>query len=413
MPNSSRKNSKQKANKPLNILLSNGRFPVTLDLARQLHLTGHHIYVVDPMHYHVCKFSNVVKRSYRVPAPYEDPDGYIEGVKCALEAEKIDLLIPMHEEIFFLAAAAETIHEIRKVLFAPPMKILITLHSKWEFSKYLSSVGLDVPKTQLCKSYEDILNLDHNTEWALKPVFGRASTNVYHLRPGEPRPKRDEIKINDEIHFVAQEWLYGDRYCSYSVLQDGKVAAYGIYPVKDTIDGSSCVYFESVEQARISDYIDRLAEHLSGVSGQLAFDFIEIKHPYRLVAIECNPRATAGIHLFSRTPDLALAMTCRSQLAPGMLMWKRTKTDRNTKSALKQYLLHVKRLTCNRDVIFSSRDLIPSLMQPFLLTSYYEICREKKLQLPTMFQHDLTWEPKGEDLQRVRKILIMESIHYN
>ncbi|KAF8533903.1 hypothetical protein BDD12DRAFT_809796 [Trichophaea hybrida] len=60
----------------------------------------------------------------------------------------------------------------------------------------------------------------------------------------------------------------------------------------------------------------------------------------------------------------------------------------------KAYLLYMKRLVGSKDVVFSGRDLLPSLMQPFLLTSYYEICRERGLSLPDMFQWDLVWEPK-------------------
>lgn len=194
--------------------------------------------------------------------------------------------------------------------------------------------------------------------------------------------------------------------------------------------GSSCVYFEAVEHRRIFDYVKRIAEALPSVSGQLAFDFVETKAtvdaPSRLVAIECNPRATAGIHLWSGTTDLALALTCRTsmttrhwelehhyafarpgtkrQVAPGMLMWKRTKGT-NHKMAIKEYLAHMKRLLCSRDVVFSIRDIMPTLMEPFLLTSYYEICREQNLKLPTMFQHDLTWEPTGEYLREVRELL--------
>lgn len=63
---------KKKSTASLNILLSNGRFPVSIDLARQLKLAGHNVYVVDPMHCHVCKFSNSVKKSYQVPAPHVD-----------------------------------------------------------------------------------------------------------------------------------------------------------------------------------------------------------------------------------------------------------------------------------------------------------------------------------------------------
>jgi len=421
-----------KTSHPLNVLLTNGRFPVTLDLARQLKSAGHTVYVVDPMHYHVCKFSIDVKGSYQVPAPHKDTAGYIKGLKRAIQESKADLIIPMHEEIFVCAEAARKDEEISSRLLAPPFKKLVRLHSKWELSKFLAFNGLDCPHSLLCKSYEDLENLDRSREWALKPVFGRASSNVFHLKAGEPLPQAgvNGVDISDDNHYLAQEWLKGERYCSYSVLQDGEVVAHGAYPVKDTIDGSSCVYFESVEHSGIFDYVKRVAAALPGVSGQLAFDFVETtatgETPSRLAAIECNPRATAGIHLWSGTADLALALTCRSsmttphrcspgvhtmarpgkkrQVAPGMLMWKPIKGESH-KLAIKEYLAHMKRLLGSRDVVFSIRDIMPTLMQPFLLTSYYEICREQNLKLPTMFQHDLVWEPRGDYLRQVRRLV--------
>ena len=202
------------------------------------------------------------------------------------------------------------------------------------------------------------------------------------------------------------------------------------------LTGSSCVYFQAIEHPGIQDLVDRISQALPDFSGHLAFDWIET--PSRLVAIECNPRATSGIFLFSGTPSLANAITSgissppttsesphfsslppsssspnppssssplstnptavtaepgarrQLQVALGMLMWKRTDGDHDCKTALKEYFRHMKRLMCSRDVIFSGRDLLPSLMQPFLLTSYYEICRERKMNLPTMFQWDMT-----------------------
>jgi len=58
------------------------------------------------MHYHVCKFSNSVTRSFHVPAPRYDAQGYVNGVLNAIREENIDLVVPMHEEIFYLAEAA-------------------------------------------------------------------------------------------------------------------------------------------------------------------------------------------------------------------------------------------------------------------------------------------------------------------
>jgi len=177
--------------------------------------------------------------------------------------------------------------------------------------------------------------------------------------------------------------------------------------------------------------MEQMATCLPGVSGQFALDLIEPEEG-TLLAIECNPRATSGIHLFSGRTELALALTCRApvdtpvasevpnhshppkgakrKVAPGMLMWKPAGSKEGGKAIAKEYAGHMKRLVTSRDVMWSWRDLTPSLMQPFLLTSYYEICREKKLELPTMFQNDYVWEPKGEHLSRVRSMFEGDSV---
>lgn len=388
----------------LNVLLTNGRFPVSIDLARQLHLAGHRVAVVDPMHYHVCRFSRVVRKSYHVPAPHVDAAGYIAGVKAAVHDSNIDLVIPMHEEIFYLAGCRED--EILQRLLAPPFPTLVMLHNKWDFSRFLQRTGLDTPAASLCRSIDDVRALDPAKELALKPVFGRACANVHHLVPGKPRPAA--VAVGPDNHYIAQEWIHGARFCSYSVLRDGAIRAFAVYPVRDTIDGSSAVFFTSVPHAAIRAYVERLAAALPNVTGQLALDFIET--PSRLVAIECNPRATSGIHLFSRTPDLARALTNprRSaearpghtrQLMPGMLMWA------HKGQGMQAWAAHMGRLVKSKDVLFSASDVAPSLMQPFLLTSYYKICQERRMSLPEMFQWDLTWEPVGEELESVRRRL--------
>jgi hypothetical protein len=390
---------------PLNILLTNGRFPVSIDLARQLRRLGHTIFVVDPMHYHVCRFSRAVKGSTWVPTPHTDAAGFITAVKKVVRQNDIDLIIPMHEEIFYLAESKDP--AIIEKLLAPPWETLLRLHNKWTFSEFLGEIGLDAPRARLCKSKEDIAALLREPgEWAVKPVFGRAASNVYHLSQHDPVPSKCDV--SEENHYIAQEWITGQRYCSYMVIRSGRVQAFSLYPVWETIDGSSCVYFRSIAHPKIEEYVTKLAAAIPDVGAQLAFDFIETED--RLVAIECNPRATSGIHLFSGTTLLAQALVSgppvpplptnystftvvppqgtSRQLAPGMMMWK--KSERG----LKAYLRHMKRLCGSKDVVFSKHDLMPSLMQPFLLTSYYEICRERKLSLPDMFQWDLLWEPK-------------------
>lgn len=405
-----RKESFAPASKKLTILLTNGRFPVSIDLARQLHKAGHRVIVVDPMHYHVCRFSRAVKKSYFVPAPHVDAKGYVEGVANAVSECQVDLIIPLHEEIFYLAECNNPI--IKDILFAPPFEVLIRLHNKWEFSRWLQGIDLKTPVAVLCKSREDVNKLDRSREWAVKPVYGRAAANVYHIKPSGDIPHISDI--SEEIHYIAQEWHYGKRYCSYSVIRKGKLQALGVYPVETTLDGSSCVYFEAVTNDKITEYHRKLATVLSDVSGQVALDFIEDEKTGEVMAIECNPRATSGIHLYSGTTHLARIFSddqathpplnmpktgSRRQVAPGMLMWE------HKNAGPKQYFEHMKRLMGSRDVVFSLSDPGPSLMQPFLLTSYYEICRERHMKLPEMFQWDVCWEPQGEQLRAVREML--------
>ncbi|KAK6341338.1 hypothetical protein TWF696_008416 [Orbilia brochopaga] len=329
----------------------------------------------------------------------------------------------MHEEIIHLAGAADP--EILNRLLAPPKPILLRLHNKWEFCQWMEHIGLGVPRHYLCESAEDVRGLpglvEGMMEYVLKPVFGRASQSVYHLKTREGKLEGVELEkldIGVRRKWIAQEWMYGERYCSYSVIREGKVQAFSLYKVLETIDGSSCVYFKNVEHQGIFDYVSDVAAELGleGVMGafQLAFDFIEggtnPLHPEtgaRLVAIECNPRCTSGVHLFASMPDLARALTdptsprvvanwkAKRQVFPGMMMWE------HSDATVKQWLRHMGRLMGSKDVVFSSKDLLPTLMQPFLLTSYYEICREKKMRLPEMFQLDVTWEPDAAELEGV------------
>jgi hypothetical protein len=77
-------------NAPLNVLLTNGRFPVSLDLARQLKQAGHYVYAVDPMEFHVCKFSRSTVHCRQSAAPTEK---YVRDVHAAIDDWKIDLIL--------------------------------------------------------------------------------------------------------------------------------------------------------------------------------------------------------------------------------------------------------------------------------------------------------------------------------
>lgn len=368
----------------LNILLTNGRFPVSLDLARQFRLAGHTVYCIDPMGTHICTFSKAVKQSAQVPAPHKNATGYIQAVKLLVARWHIDIIIPIHEEIFCLADSKEP--EVLDRLFAPSFDLLVRLHNKHEFTNYMEQLGLAVPRAWLCKSLHDVMQFpveEFPDGIALKPCFGRACSGLYYLKPGAPIPT--DLQIDEDNWYVAQEWLEGKRYCSYSIVREGRIEATSCYPVLDTLDGSSSVFFRQTFHPGIYDYIHGFVTGGPKFSGQIAFDFIETSKG--LYAIECNPRATSGLHLWTNTPSLAEAITgslpkelierpirppkkrsgreSHAQVAAGMLMWQ------HKDATTRVWLRHMKRLVFTRDVIWKWRDPMPTIAQPFLLTEYY------------------------------------------
>ncbi|KAL4932553.1 uncharacterized protein BDV17DRAFT_254670 [Aspergillus undulatus] len=405
-----RKPRNKSSGKRPKILLTNGRFPVALDFARQLSLAGCKVYCIDPMKFHVCRFSRAVVASKVVPAPRTDAQGYVEGAKAAVKCWEIDYILPVHEEEYYLAESRDP--EILEKLCAPPWELLVRLHSKRHYAQMMREFGLDVPEIHVCNNMDDVKQLDtENKEWALKPVFGRANTNVYHLKPGEPIP--EDVPVSEEVQYIAQEWIRGVRYCSYSVFNHGSLKAHGVYPVLETIDGSSSVYFQSCPHPKIKEYVERLGKHLYPFHGQIGLDFVETTD--RLVTIDCNPRATSGIHLWSGTPELAGAFTTmdkeftepprgklgteiRREVVPGMLMWE------HKDATMRRYLKHMWRLVRARDIVWDWVDVMPSLASPVLLTYYYILCHRHELELPDLFQWHLIWEPTKESLEYVRKL---------
>ena len=65
----------------------------------------------------------------------------------------------------------------------------------------------------------------------------------------------------------------------------------------------SSYYFEPVECPAIEEFTRCVVARL-GYTGQIAFDFIEFPDG-SFAVLECNPRATSGVHLFSPADCLA------------------------------------------------------------------------------------------------------------
>ena len=385
------------ANGSKNFLLTGARSVSTLDLARQLHAAGHNVFSADTTKFHICSVSNSIAKNYTIPSPRFETTAFVEALIGIIKKENIDYLIPTYEEIIYLAKYRDRFPK-SCYLFGSSFDTLHHLHNKWLFYCKMRSYGLEAPPTMLIKSRKDLQNIPFKT-YALKACYSRASQTVMKVDGSKPIP---DFKIDSHNPWIAQEWLEGKRYCSYSVCHEGVIKAHAVYPVQFAINNNSCVNFEAIHHQGIMEWTKKIVA-LECFTGQLGFDFFELPNG-KLYAIECNPRATNGLLLFNQTDNLDRAFTNETnhliqpkigytkQIALGMALY-------GWQTALKEKRMNnfFKTLISTRDVVLDPNDIKPFVFQPLIFSFYIYNLLKTGLSLPAWFTYDFNWD--GEEVK--------------
>lgn len=383
---------------PKKILITFARSFLALELARQLNAMGHEIYTADSMECHVTQFSSAVKKNFKVPSPRFNPKGYIDALVNIVKEHGIELLIPIYEEIYYLSMMRSHFPKSCQ-LFLSHFELYDELHNKWKFQCKLKELGFDTLHTSLLASNEDLQRWKYDKPYALKACYSRASQKVKKVYPHQ---SISHLTVDPQNPWMAQEWLVGDRFCTYSICHEGAVYAHGTYPVRYAIDGNSCLTFEAVEYQPILTWISELIKKI-GFTGQIAFDFI-VSPQKKVYAIECNPRATSGILLFSPDDKIDKAffrknsgiitpkIGARQQIATGMMLygWRKEALPNN------RWLQFFKDFFTTRDVVFRFKDIKPFLFEPLVVANIFRTSRKYGVSLPDAFIHDHEWN--GESI---------------
>lgn len=387
---------------PKKILITFARSFLALEVARHWHQAGHQVFVVDSLNQHVSRYSNAVTKNFKLPSPRFDSEAYIDGLINIVKQENIDLLIPVYEEISYISKALKRFPTSCEI-FCPSFDLYHELQNKWLFQEKLRVMGFETLKSSLIQTPQDLKTHDFITPFAIKPCYSRASQKVQKVIPNQAISAT--IEIDPYNPWIAQEWATGKKFCTYSICHAGKIFAHGIYPVNYAIDGNSCLTFKAIEHPPILEWIKKFVSK-TNYTGQIAFDFIETDDN-RLFAIECNPRATSGLLLFSGTDRLDQAflgmnpeiitpkLGTRRQIAMGMLLYgwrKQAKPNNHLKGFLKDFF-------STKDVIFKAKDPKPFLFKPLVFANLWIKSRKLGLKIPNFFTHDHDWD--GEPLDHL------------
>lgn len=287
----------------MRVLILGGRAPVALDHARRFASQAWTVHVGDSVPARLSAWSSAVRAMVRLPSPRDALSAFAAELNAVIRREKIDLLLPTCEEVFFVSRVRDRLPATCNV-FTAPFELLRELHSKWTFLGLARDCGVTVPDSAR------VADIDAAREWArgravvLKPEFSRFGVHVRLYPRGIPD---DASRLLPEGAWVVQDLQSGTEMCSYSVAVDGRLTAHIAYRPTYRLASSSSYYFDPVTVPRIQGFVERfVARHR--FTGQVSFDWIE-SPTGTLSVLECNPRAISGVHLFDIGDRLPAAIT--------------------------------------------------------------------------------------------------------
>lgn len=372
------------------VLVTLGRLPKGLEIARALARAGRRVIVADPFDLHLSRFSRSVARSVRTPAPAEDPAGYRAALETVIAEETVDLVVPVAEEALYVAAFAEGGASAR--FFGPDQPTMLALHDKARFIEIARGHDLRAPETHSLGS-EGARRLAAAGPAILKPVHGCSGLGVRRLEAGAALDEEDEDGALGPC--VVQAFVEGRARSSCAIAHGGRVIATAVYE-PTALSGSVAVAFQRVEAPAIVAWSERFiaAERLSGF---ISFDFIEDAAgvPW---AIECNPRSTSGVHFFEPV-GLAAAMLRPAETGsvgfrPRRRLQQVFPCLTETQGAIfspKRFRANARALFGSADVVWDRRDPAPLMMMTYASWPILRQCLFQGRSFGEAATADLAW----------------------
>lgn len=284
------------------VLVLGARAPAALEWVRGLASLGFQVFSADSLACPVARFS-CYNRSYtRLPEPRWQPQAWLEALVALVEREVIDWVIPTCEEVFYLAWGAARFNG-RCRLFTANFEQLHSLHHKGHFAAQAQAWPVGAPDTRVIESKAALVEFsDQSSDLVFKPAYSRFANRTLIA----PSPDAlAQIHPSPQQPWVVQRRIRGKEFCSYSLVREGRLLAHSLYQPKYRVGQGSGIYFEVAESAAIEQTVSNFVATL-GYTGQLACDWMR-DGDGRYWALECNPRATSGVHLFDDQPQALAA----------------------------------------------------------------------------------------------------------
>jgi glutathione synthase/RimK-type ligase-like ATP-grasp enzyme len=357
-----------------------------------LEVGGMEVYTADSVPYALAKTTNKIKEYFLYPSPKYETKEFINCLIQIIKDEHVDILIPTCEEIFYVSMYRVQLSNYCDVVVDDLDKMRL-LHHKERFIRFVEELGYETPKTQLLlpKVIQTDLMKEFDSELVLKKVYSRFSDSVIFLKEGEELP----IQVLEDSLWIVQERIFGKQYCSYGFARNGKLLAHSVYKSEFTAGLGATLSYQYTEKPEIEQFVKTIVAKLS-FTGQISFDFI-LNHAGVAIPIECNPRATSGLHLFGEEIAKVIIGEQKDLIYPqsetkeaiklGVLLY-----GRNNFKSIKKIKRWFQILATFKDITFRKNDIKPFFYQFLSMYFLWRESRKNKLTMLEQSTFDISWD---------------------
>jgi hypothetical protein len=288
----------------MHVMILGARAPACLEWARAFQAAGARVTVADSVAWPLARASSAVERYVRLPEPRSATNDWLDALAAEVVRGGVDLLLPTCEEAFYLAHGRAQLPPSCRV-FTSDFALMRTLHHKGQFATLTAGWPVSAPETRLLETVAEVEALScEAADWVFKPAYSRFAAATM-IAPTRARLRK--LRPTASQPWVAQRLVRGREHCSFSIFVDGHPTISASYHPRYRVGRGSGILFEPTSPPQLPKFLERFGAS-TGYTGQVGFDFIEDESG-SLHVLECNPRATSGVHLLGHRPlDLVAAL---------------------------------------------------------------------------------------------------------
>lgn len=377
------------------ILLTGGRGPAVLDLARQLNKAGHTLVMAESHRIYFSRFSNAIKHHASIPNPSLDEEGFIRGLLSLIEHHQIDYLIPGYDEGFFIAKHKSRFPESVKI-FVENANTIDTLNNKFKFIQLLKQLDVNAPHSVFIRDKDELKKVLTRGEFS-RPCIVKSVYSAGGLMAKTVRENTDLDALEMDYPCIVQAMIPGRVWSTFSVAHEGKMTFFvSYYPLYTFRENGAAICFKTEFSEGVFNAVQKMIQG-TNYSGLIGFDIIESPDG-SFWPIECNPRITSGAHM-ARTVDNF--SECVLNPSSSLKTVPDDKYVQLSRMSMIRILFHplptdfktwFKHFIQSKDALFDLRDIKPAFTMPLVgLLFFHQYLKYKKSPEANIFLN-INWD---------------------